>query len=139
MKVKGNRETLIKAIWEISEGDYVMDIRPLKTRQQDKMLWKLIRKIAKETGQTLDEVYAEILERADVSSEFIIAIRGAESTLREVFRFVRRIRPMEDEKWLYQCFYGQSVLTRSEAAELVMITQELACELGVDDGEVHNA
>ena len=116
-----------------------MELRPLKTDGQNKLLWKLIRKIAKATAQTLDEVYAEVLERTDAASEFIIADPKAEKSLREQFRGVKLIRPYDVGHNVYQVFYGSSTMSTTEMAELIDATQQMACELGVDYGNLYNA
>ena len=135
----GDTHQLTERIKTLSDGIYQMELRPLKTDGQNKLLWKLIRKIAKATAQTLDEVYAEVLERTDAASDFIIADPRAEKSLREQFRGVKVIRPYDDNHNIYQVFYGSSTMSTTEMAELIDATQQIACELGVDYGNLYNA
>ena len=110
-----------------------------RTSGQNRRLWKLIRKIAKATGQTLDEVYGEVLERTDAVSDFIIAPRKAERGLREEFRCVILRQKINSELNMYQVYSGTSMMDSREMAEVIDIAQQMACELGVDYGEVYNA
>ena len=50
----------------------VKEKKTTRSLQQNKLLWELIHKIAKQQNQEDMEVYCALLERADAKSEYII-------------------------------------------------------------------
>ena len=80
-----------------------------------------------------------MLERTDAVSDFIIATPQAERALREEFRCVIFRQRATKTLNIYQVYPGVSTMTAFECGELIDIAQQMACELGVDDGTLHNA
>lgn len=60
--------------------------------QQNKLLWKLIDKIAKNQKQDDMEIYCALLERANAWSDYIITATEMEDALRKTFRGVKFMR-----------------------------------------------
>ena len=72
---------------------YICDIKEYKQKrsvEQNKLLWKIIHRIAKETYQSDEDVYCAVLERADALSDYVITATdmaedlGPELVLQEV-------------------------------------------------------
>lgn len=112
----------------------VKEPKSVRSIQQNKMLWQLIHKIAKEEGQTDNEVYCAILERADALSDYIITAYDMEEALRKCFRGVHFIRKQEvngKECNVYKVYIGSSKMNTKEMTELLDITLEICVELGI--------
>ena len=80
------------------EKFYVCDIKEPKSKrslEQNRLLWKLIHAIAKETNHDDMEIYCTALERADAKSDYIITAIDMEDALRKSFRGVKFIRMQE--------------------------------------------
>lgn len=75
-----------KKIYEVKEK------KSSRSLQQNKLLWKLIDKIAKNQNQDEMEVYCALLERANALSDYIITATEMEEALRKTFRGVKFMR-----------------------------------------------
>ena len=108
--------------------------RSKRTLEQNKLFWRLIHLIAKETGEDDMDVYCACLERADALSDYIITAYEMEDELRKCFRGVRFMRKQEvngKECNIYKVYLGSSKMTTKEMTELIDITQNLCAELGI--------
>jgi hypothetical protein len=108
--------------------------RSKRTLEQNKLLWRLIHLIAKETGEDDMDVYCACLERADALSDYIITAYDMEDELRKCFRGVRFMRKQEvngKECNIYKVYLGSSKMDTKEMTELIDITQNLCAELGI--------
>ena len=120
---------------------YICEIKEPKAKrslEQNKLLWKLIHRIAKETYQDDMTVYCAVLERADALSDYVITARDIEKTLRMSFRGVKFIRMQEvngRDCYVYKVYLGSSKMTTKEMNELIEITMQVANELGIDTRE----
>ena len=116
---------------------FICEIKEPKSKRsikQNKMLWQLIRSIAKEQCQDDMEVYCACLERTDALSDYIITARDMEDDLRKCFRGVRFIRKQEvngKECNIYKVYIGSSKMNTKEMTELLDITLQMCAELGI--------
>lgn len=116
---------------------YVCDIKEPKSKrslEQNRLLWKLIHAIAKETNHDDMEIYCTALERADAKSDYIITALDMEEALRKSFRGVKFIRMQEvngRECYVYKVYLGSSKMDTKEMTELLTIVIQIASELGI--------
>lgn len=121
--------------------EYVISVKEPKSKrslEQNKLLWKLIHRIAKETYQDDMTVYCAVLERADTLSDYVITAVDMEEALRKSFRGVKFIRMQEvngKECFVYKVYLGSSKMNTSEMTELIDITMQVCGELGIDTRE----
>ena len=117
--------------------EYSVCIKEPKSQRslaQNRLLWKLIHEIAKETYQSDNEIYCTLLERADALSDYIITAYDMEDHLRKSFRGVRFIRKQEvngKECNIYKVYIGSSKMDTKEMTELLDITLQICAELGI--------
>lgn len=120
---------------------YICDIKEPRSKrslEQNKLLWKLINRIAKETYQDDMTVYCAVLERADALSDYVITATDMQDTLRKNFRGVKFIRMQEvngKDCYVFKVFLGSSKMNTKEMTELIEITMQVANELGIDTRE----
>lgn len=116
---------------------YVCEIKSPKSQrslQQNKLLWRLIHKIAKETGHDDMEIYCTALERADALSDYVITATDMLEGLRKSFRGVRFIRKQEingKECNVYKVYLGSSKMNMKEMGELLDIVYQMCSELRI--------
>lgn len=116
---------------------YIVEVKQPKSKrtlEQNKLLWRLIHLIAKETGEDDMDVYCACLERADALSDYIITAYDMEDELRKCFRGVKFMRKQEvngKECNIYKVYIGSSKMDTKEMTELIDITQNLCAELGI--------
>lgn len=116
---------------------YVCEIKEPKSQrslQQNKLLWRLIHKIAKETGHDDMEIYCTALERADALSDYVITATDMLEGLRKSFRGVRFIRKQEingKECNVYKVYLGSSKMNMKEMGELLDIVYQMCSELRI--------
>ena len=117
---------------------YLCEVKEAKSQrsiQQNKLLWKLVHCIAKETFQDDMTIYCAALERADALSDYIITAYDMEDHLRKYFRGVKFIRKQEvngKECNIYKVYIGSSKMNTKEMTELIDITLQMCGELGID-------
>lgn len=117
---------------------YLCEVKEPKSQrsiQQNKLLWKLVHTIAKETFQDDMEIYCAALERANALTDYIITAYDMEDYLRKSFRGVRFIRKQEvngKECNIYKVYIGSSKMNTKEMTELIDITLQMCGELGID-------
>ncbi len=120
---------------------YLISIKEPKTKrslEQNKLLWKLIHLIAKETFADDMEIYCTVLERADALSDYVITATDMGEALRKTFRGVRFVRMQEvngKECFVYKVYLGSSKMNTKEMTELLDVTLQLCGELGIDTRE----
>ena len=142
MKTVGKIKDIITDLLKLDmEKTYICEIKEPKSKrslEQNKLLWKLIHRIAKETYQSDDDVYCAVLERADALSDYVITAVDMEEALRKSFRGVKFIRMQEvngKECYVYKVYLGSSKMNTSEMTELIDITMQVCSELGIDTRE----
>ena len=142
MKTAGKVKEIITDLLKLDmDKTYICEIKEPKSKrslEQNKLLWKLIHLIAKETYQSDEEVYCTVLERADALSDYVITAMDMQDTLRKSFRGVKFIRMQEvngKDCYVYKVYLGSSKMNTSEMTELIDITMQVCSELGIDTRE----
>lgn len=138
MKIYGKLEDIIKELFKLDTSKkYLVEIKEPKSKrslEQNKLLWLLIHKIAKETYQDDMDVYCSALERADAKSDYVITAIDMENSLRKSFRGVKFIRMQEvngRECFVYKVYLGSSKMNTKEMTELLEIVYQMCGELGI--------
>ena len=142
MKTAGKIKDIVADLLKLDmDKFYICEIKEPKSKrslEQNKLLWSLIHRIAKETYQDDMDVYCAVLERADALSDYVITAGDIETTLRKSFRGVKFIRMQEvngRDCYVYKVYLGSSKMNTSEMTELIEITMQVANELGIDTRE----
>ena len=139
MKTAGKIKEIITDLLKLDmDKFYVCEIKEPKSKrslEQNKLLWKLIHHIAKETFQDDMDVYCAILERADALSDYVITATDISDTLRKSFRGVKFMRMQEvngKDCYIFKVYLGSSKMNTAEMNELIEITMQVCGELGID-------
>lgn len=129
--------------WLLKQDDTklyeIREKKPSRSLKQNRMLWKLIHKIAEIQNQDDMEVYCTILEKADALSDYILAREETEDALRKQFRGVKFIRKQEVNNTtlnVYKVYIGSSKMTTKEMTKLLDITIQLCSNLRIPTIEV---
>lgn len=142
MKTAGNIKQIVTELFKLDmEKVYICEIKELKSKrslEQNKLLWKLIHRIAKETFQSDEDVYCAVLERADALSDYVITATDMGEALRKTFRGVKFVRMQTvngKDCFVYKVYLGSSKMNTAEMNELIEITMQVCSELGIDTRE----
>ena len=142
MKTAGKIKEIITDLLKLDmDKFYVCEIKEPKSKrslEQNRLLWKLIHLIVKETYQDDFEVYCAVLERADALSDYVITAVDMAEALRKTFRGVKFIRMQEvngKDCFVFKVYLGSSKMNTAEMNELIEITMQVASELGIDTRE----
>lgn len=142
MKTAGKVKEIIADLLKLDmDKFYVCEIKEPKSKrslEQNKLLWKLIHKIAKETFQDDEDVYCAVLERADALSDYVITATDISEDLRKSFRGVKFMRMQEvngKDCYIFKVYLGSSKMNTAEMNELIEITMQVCGELGIDTRE----
>lgn len=143
MKTAGTTREIITELLKLdADKFYICEIKEPSSKRslhQNRLFWRLVHLIAKETYQNDDDVYVAVLERADALSDYIITAVDMENALRKSFRGVKFIRMQEvngKDCFVYKVYLGSSKMTTKEMNELIEITMQVCSELGIDTREV---
>jgi hypothetical protein len=138
MKFSGKITDIVPKLMKLDMDKlYTCEIKEPKSKrslEQNKLLWKLVHSIAKETYQDDMEVYCTALERADALSDYVITATDMENDLRKSFRGVKFIRMQEvnnKECYVYKVYLGSSKMNVKEMTELLEIVLQMCSELGI--------
>ena len=138
MKLNGKIKDIVPELLKLDMDKlYTCEIKEPKSKrslEQNKLLWSLIHKIAKEKYQDDMEVYCTALERADALSDYVITAIDMEDALRKSFRGVRFIRMQEvngKECYVYKVYLGSSKMNVKEMNELLEIVFQMCSELEI--------
>lgn len=138
MRFAGKIQEIIPELLKLEMDKlYICEIKQPKSQrslEQNKLLWKLIHSIEKETYQDDMDVYCGILERADALSDYVITATDMEDALRKSFRGVKFIRMQEvngRECYVYKVYLGSSKMDTKEMTELLDVTLQICGELGI--------
>lgn len=138
MKLYGTIKEIAPELFKLDiDKQYVVEIKEPKSKrslEQNKLLWRLIHKIAKETYQDDMDVYCSILERADALSDYVITAIDMENALRKSFRGVKFLRMQEvngKECYVYKVYLGSSKMNVAEMNELLEIVFQICSELKI--------
>lgn len=142
MKIYGTIKDIVTELFKLDmDKQYVVDIKEPKSKrslEQNKLLWELVHKIAKETYQDDMSIYCTALERADAKSDYVITPADMEDGLRRSFRGVKFIRKQEvndKECNVYKVYLGSSKMNTAEMNELLEIVFQMCAELGIPTEE----
>lgn len=142
MKITGTIKDIVNELLKLEMGKlYICDIKEPKSKrslQQNRLLWKLIHNIAKETYQDDMDVYCAVLERADALSDYVITAQDIQDDLRKSFRGVKFIRMQEvngRDCYVYKVYLGSSKMDTKEMTQLLDITFQLCGELEIPTEE----
>ena len=138
VRLAGTIKDIVQELFKLEMDKlYICEIKQPKSQrslEQNKLLWKLIHSIAKETGQDDMDVYCGVLERADALSDYVITATDIADDLRKSFRGVRFIRMQEvngKDCYVYKVYIGSSKMDTKEMSELLDITMQVCGELGI--------
>lgn len=138
MKFYGIIPDIIKELLKLDlTKEYKVEVKEPKSKrslQQNKLLWELIKRIAKETHQDDMDVYCGALERANALSDYVITAYDMEDALRRQFRGVKFIRKQEvngKECNVYKVYLGSSKMNTKEMYELLEIVFQICSEFGI--------
>lgn len=142
MKTVGLVKQIVTELFKLDmDKVYICEIKELKSKrslEQNKLLWKLIHRIAKETFQSDEDVYCAVLERADALSDYVITASDMGEALRKTFRGVKFVRMQTvngKDCFVYKVYLGSSKMNTTEMNELIEITMQVCSELGIDTRE----
>ncbi len=118
-----------------------------RSLEQNRLLWALLGKMAvalsgNKRKVSTEECYCLMLEEANVSYDYLLALPEAEPMLRQSFRVIRKIDEREVNGKtlnLYQYFIGSSKFDTKEMTELIEATLDKLAELGIVDSEIELA
>lgn len=124
-----------------------IEVKPYKSKrslEQNRLLWVLLGKMAIAMSGTRnrvssEECYCIMLEEANVSYDYLLALPEAENMLRKTFRVIRKIDEREvngKNLNMYQYFIGSSKYNTKEMTELMEAVLDKLAELGVYDSEI---
>ena len=138
MKLYGTIKEIAPKLFKLDiDKQYVVEIKEPKSKrslEQNKLLWRLIHKIAKETYQDDMDVYCSTLERADPKSDYVITAIDMEDALRKSFRGVQFLRMQEvngKDCFVYKVYLGSSKMNVAEMNELLEIVFQICSELKI--------
>lgn len=138
MKLSGKIPDIVPKLMKLDMNKiFVVEVKEPKSKrslEQNKLLWKLINKIAKKTYQDDMTIYCTALERADALSDYVITATDMEKDLRKSFRGVKFIRMQEvnnKECYVYKVYLGSSKMTIKEMNELLEIVFQMCAELEI--------
>lgn len=142
IKIYGKIKDIIPKLFELDQSkEYLIELKEPKSKrslEQNRLLWSLIHRIAKETYQDDNEVYCAVLERADALSDYVITAMDMQDTLRKSFRGVKFIRMQEvngKDCFIYKVYLGSSKMNTAEMNELLEITFQVCSELQIETRE----
>ena len=138
MKIAGKITEIVSELLKLDlDKLYSVEVKEAKSKrslEQNKLLWSLIHKIAKETHQDDMDVYCGALERADAKSDYVITATDMEDALRKQFRGVKFIRKQEvngKECNVYKVYLGSSKMNTKEMNELLEIVFQICSEFEI--------
>ena len=142
MKTAGKVKEIITDLLKLDmDKIYICEIkepRSQRSLEQNRLLWKLIHRVAKETHQDDMDVYCAVLERADALSDYVITATDMGEALRKTFRGVKFVRMQEvngKDCYIFKVYLGSSKMNTAEMTELIEITMQVCSELGIDTRE----
>jgi hypothetical protein len=142
MKLYGKVTDIVPELMKLDMNkNFQVEVKEPKSKrslEQNRLLWRLIHKIAKKTYQDDIDIYCTALERADALSDYVITATDMEDALRKQFRGVKFIRKQEvndKECNVYKIYLGSSKMTIKEMTELLEIVFQICAELKIPTEE----
>lgn len=113
--------------------------RSCRSIEQNKLMWEIISRIAKETNNDEMDVYAYGLEKANAKFEFLMILPEALESVKQTFRAVKICESREyngKNMLVIKAFIGSSKFDVSEMTELINYFIQLASELNIYIGDI---
>lgn len=116
----------------------IKEVKSIRTLQQNKYMWALLHEIdVAINGRPKDEyeIYVMCLERANAKFDYIGALPEAEKALKENFRAVKYIKPIDlngKQGNMYKVFIGSSKMDKQEMNILIDTVLDVAQEVGIE-------
>lgn len=104
---------------------YTADFKEYKSKrsiEQNKLMWEIINRIAKETNNDEWEIYCLGLEKANCKSEYLMVLPAAYETIKKTFRAVKICEHREyngKDMLIVKAFVGSSKFDVNEMNELI--------------------
>lgn len=117
----------------LREGEeYAFRIRrPKRTADQNRLLWKLIGKIAERNGTSVIDTYTDIIRDAGIRVEPVIAPASSLEELRKSYRWAEIIGSAGNGKCVIACYGGSSGYDISEMGMLIDKALEWCANLDI--------
>lgn len=109
-----------------------------RSLEQNRLMWEIIRKLAKETGNDEWDIYIQGLEKADCSSEFMMILPEALESIEQSFRAVKVYQKRYyngKEMLVVKVFIGSSKFDTEEMTRLIEYFMRIASEFGIFIGD----
>lgn len=116
---------------------YTADFKEYKSKrsiEQNKLMWEIIDRIAKETNNDEWDIYCQGLEKANCKSEFLMVLPRAYETVKKTFRACKICEHREyngKDMLIIKAFVGSSKYNVNEMNELINFFIQLAAEQGI--------
>ena len=142
MKLYGKVTDIVPELMKLDMNKlFQVEVKEPKSKRsldQNRLLWRLVHKIAKAQFQDDMEVYCTALERADALSDYVITATDMEQALRKSFRGVKFVRMQEvngKDCYIYKVYLGSSKMNMKEMTELLEIVFQMCSELDIPTEE----
>lgn len=110
-----------------------------RSLEQNRLMWKIIQKLAKETDNDEWDIYIQGLEKADCLSEYLMILPEAFESIKQSFRAVKVCERRDyngKQMLVVKVFVGSSKFDTQEMTELINYFIKLASEFGVYIGDL---
>lgn len=107
--------------------------------EQNRMMWGIIQKIAKETNNDEMEIYIDGLEKANCVSEFLMMLPEAYESIKKTVRAAKICETREyngKQMYVVKVFVGSSKYDTKEMTDLINYFIQLAAELNIYIGDI---
>ena len=110
-----------------------------RSLEQNRLMWKIIQKLAKETDNDEWDIYIQGLEKADCLSEYMMILPEALESVESSFRAVKVCEHRNyngRDMLIIKVFVGSSKFDTEEMTRLIKYFIHLASEFGVFIGDL---
>ncbi len=107
--------------------------------EQNRMMWGIIQRIAKETQNDEMDIYVDGLEKANCVSEFLMMLPEAYESIKKTVRAAKICETREyngNQMHVVKVFIGSSKYDTKEMTELINYFIQLASELNIYIGDI---
>lgn len=110
-----------------------------RSLEQNRMMWGIIQRIAKETLNDEMDIYVEGLEKANCVSEFLMMLPEAYESIKKTVRAAKIYETREyngKQMYVVKVFVGSSKYDVKEMTKLINYFIQLAAELNIYIGDI---
>ena len=110
-----------------------------RSLEQNRMMWSIIGRIAKETQNDEMEIYVDGLEKANCVSEFLMMLPEAYESIKKTVRAAKICESREykgKQMYVVKVFIGSSKYDTKEMTDLINYFIQLASELNIYVGDI---